>query len=365
MTKIKKYNIFILLTTISKSMIEIFIPIILFKKGLSFKEIIIFFLIKYIFLLVFTNIINILKLKNKPIIYISSFISIITYILLYYYKPSFIYLISIAILYALYLCTYWLYRHNIALNIIEDKMITDRSSVFMILTLLGIIPSSLLGGYLINNFNLIYLIIVISIITFISLFFIVDIKDTIIKKNKITIPVNNKIFISLEQFKFIILTLFPLFTFNTILNSYTYIGLLNTVTAIASIIYIFFLAKKMDKNKKDYLNIMCILLGISWILKINILNINWFLIITVFEGVFRFGLETIIMRNIYSYGREYDSLVYNTYIENIRNISRIIISLFILIFNIQITNLIIIGIISLFISSFIKIDDGIGGYKKN
>lgn len=366
MTKIRKYNIFILITTISKSMIEIFIPIILFNKGLNIKEIITFYMIKYILLIIFTNLMNYFKVKNKILIYMSSAASVITYILLYTYHESYIHLLSIAVFYALYLCTYWLYRHNIALNIIENKKATDRSSLFMIITLIGIIPSSLLGGYLISRFNIIYLIILITILTIFSLFYIVEIKsDKDTKNPKIYVPFRNKLFLAFEQFKFITFTIFPLFTYNEILKSFTYIGFLNTVTAVSSIIYIFFLARLMDKKQKDYLSFMCILLGVTWLLKLNLFNVYIFMILTIFEGVSKYGLDTIVLRNIYCYGRDYEALKYNTYIENIRNFSRVIISFFLIIFNTTINAIIIIGAVSLFVSAFIKLDAGKYGYKKS
>lgn len=362
MNNIKKYNIFIFFTTITKSMIDIFIPIILFNKGLSFNKILLFFLFKYIFLLLFTNIIKMIKIKNNILLIISSFISIITYFLLYFYKLNFAYLILITLFYALYLTTYWIPRHNIALSLIENKKTTERSSKFIIITILGIIPSSLIGGYLINNSKFWILILLISVFTFISLFFISNNYKQQKKKKITSFPLKNKIYLFLEQFKFISIALFPLYIYENVNNSFTYVGLINTTTALASILSIFFLAKLMDKKKKDFLGISCFLLAISWILKLIFKNQFLFILITIFEGVFRFNLDTIILRDIYSYGREYEPLSYNTYIEITKNISRILILIFIIIFKFNLITIIIFGIISLFISSIIKFDDGKYGY---
>ena len=364
MNQYKKFNIFILMTTISKSMIELFIPIILFNKGLNFKEILFFYLLKFSFLFIIENIIKLFKINNKTLIYLSSIVSIITYLILYLYKSSFLHLIIISFLYSLYLSSYWIYRHNIALSIIEDKKATDRSSIFMIITLIGLIPSSLLGGYVINKFDFIHLIIIVTILTFISLFFIIDIKNEKVKKRRIKYPFKNRLFLFLEQFKFITISLFPLFAYNQISNNYFYIGLLNTLTAVSSIIYIYILAKFMDKNKKDYLNIMCTFLGITWAFKLIFLNKYIFLLITLFEGVFKYALDTIILRNIYSFGKNFNQLNYNVYIENIRNLSRIVILIIFLLFNINLNIIIITSIVCLFISSFIKFDDGDAGYSK-
>ena len=47
MSNIKKYNIFIMLSTIARNMVEIFSSVLLYKMGYSLKEILLFFTILY------------------------------------------------------------------------------------------------------------------------------------------------------------------------------------------------------------------------------------------------------------------------------------------------------------------------------
>ena len=63
MSNLKKYNLFILITSFAKLLVEIFIPLLLFDKGFTIERIILFLIFKYAFCILiipFT-----LKLGNK------------------------------------------------------------------------------------------------------------------------------------------------------------------------------------------------------------------------------------------------------------------------------------------------------------
>ena len=47
----KKFNIYVFLSTFSRNLIEVFIPIILYKFGYSLKEVILYYLLVNIFLI--------------------------------------------------------------------------------------------------------------------------------------------------------------------------------------------------------------------------------------------------------------------------------------------------------------------------
>ena len=49
MSNLKKYNIFVIITSFAKLLVELFIPLLLYDKGFSIKEIILFLIFKYIF----------------------------------------------------------------------------------------------------------------------------------------------------------------------------------------------------------------------------------------------------------------------------------------------------------------------------
>lgn len=348
MSNLKRYNIFIMLSTFTKFMIELFIPILMYKAHISFKVILIFFLLKFLFI---TILIPLSSCIGKKINFKKMEIIIFSF------------------MYASYLIFYWIGRHIYAMSILEDKKTTEFVSSFTICSLIGALPGAYLGALILNKFGFTTLNIIILIISIVSVLPLANIKEKA-SKEKIKIksiirkyPLKNYLFLFLEQFKQISIALFPLFLYLKISKKLEYIGIINIIINISSIIYVYLLAKKMDKNKKDYLSIMCLLLSVIWLFKLNINNSNIMFLIIFIEGIFVFGLETIILRNIYSYGKEYKILSYNLFIEFIKNFSKVLILLIYIIFNLKLKIILYIGLFMLFISSFIKFDDGKYGYK--
>ncbi len=372
MSKLKKYNIFITLSSFAKGMIEIFIPLIMYEAGYDIKKILIFLLIKFLFVELFLPLSSIIgkKVNFKNLIILSNFLFIGMNIYFNFIDFKFYQLVIFASLYAAYLIFYWMGRHIYGMSIIEDKKITENVSSYTIFTLIGMLPAAYIGALILNKFGFTTLSIVLLIISTISVIPLSFIKENVSKekldfKNILRIfPIKSYIFIFLEQVKHLSMGLFPLYVFIEISKKYEYIGISNAIVCIASIIYVYFLAKIMDKNKKDYLSLASILLAVVWFLKLNIYSSSLILVIMFFEGIFTFGLETIILRNIYSFGKEYKVLSYNLFMEALRNTSRIIILIIFIILSVNLKVVLYAGVISLIINAIIKFDDGKYGYKK-
>ena len=170
-------------------------------------------------------------------------------------------------------------------------------------------------------------------------------------------PKRNYIFKFLDQLRFVLVTIFPLYIYLNINKSYKYIGIINIVSGLGSIIYIYILKKLMDKNKSDYLY-----LAISYTLKLLTKNNIIFLIIVFFEGIFRSVVDLITLRNTYVYSKNYTRLNYTIFTEGINNIGRVIILTLFYITNISLKKIILICILGILINIFIKYDDGKYGY---
>lgn len=372
MSKLKKFNIFLTFSSFAKGMIEIFIPLIMYEKGYGIKKILIFLLIKFLFVELFLPVSAIVgkKINFKNLIILSNFLFIGMNIYFNFIDFKFYELIIFASIFASYLMFYWMGRHIYGMSIIEDKKTTENVSSYTIFTLIGTLPAAYTGALILNNFGFTVLsitLLAIATISVIPLYFIreeaskekLDLKKII--KN---FPIKNYIFIFLEQIKHLAMGLFPLYVYLEISKKYEFIGMSNAIICIASIIYVYFLAKIMDKNKKDYLSLVCILLAITWIFKLNVYSKTIILIIMFFEGIFTFGLETITLRNIYSYGKEYKVLSYNLFMEALRNTSRIIILTIFILLSFNLKFILYIAVFSLILNSIIKFDDGKYGYKK-
>lgn len=370
MSDLKKYNIFIFITSFAKLLVEIFIPLILYNMSFTIKKIILFLILKYSFCLLFIPVGYFIgkKYSVSTLMILSSIIFSITYIYLSQINRNLISLIILSILYSSYLMFYWLGRHTYGLSIIEDKKTTDNVSLYNIFTILGGLFSPFIGSYIIektSTLTLSTIVLVLMIISIIPLTKIKKIKlnpNTQIKHIIKSFPKTNYIFNTLDQLRYILYTVLPLWIYINIKSKYSYIGILNIITGLGSIIYIYLLSKKMDKNKKDYLSLSLLIMGIIYLLKITITSNLAYLIITLFEGITKSSLDTITLRNTYVYQKNYCITSYIIFTEIINNIARTLFLIIFYIFNVPLKTMLLICILGIFLNVFVKYDDGKYGY---
>lgn len=370
MSNLKKYNIFTFVTTFAKLLIEVFIPLILYNMNFTIKEIILFLIIKHALCTIFLPITKLVIKKKSTtfLMIISSILFTLSYIYLNFLTKNLFKLLIFTTLLSMYLTFYWVGRHTYALSIIEDKKATDNTSLYTIFTILGGLFSTYIGSILIEKTSYLFLSIIVLFLMLISIIPLTKIKS---KKETneiklITIitsfPKRNYIFTFLDQLRFVLVTIFPLYIYLNINKSYKYIGIINIVSGLGSIIYIYILKKLMDKNKSDYLSSSLLYLAITFTLKLLTKNNIIFLIIVFFEGIFRSVVDLITLRNTYVYSKNYTRLNYTIFTEGINNIGRVIILTLFYITNISLEKIILICILGILINIFIKYDDGKYGY---
>lgn len=370
MSNLKKYNIFVFITTFAKLLIEVFIPLILYNMNFTIKEIILFLIIKHALCTIFLPITKLVIKKTSTtfLMIISSILFTLSYIYLNFLTKNLFKLLIFTTLLSMYLTFYWVGRHTYALSIIEDKKATDNVSIYTIFTILGGLFSTYIGSILIEKTSYLFLSIIVLFLMLISIIPLTKIKS---KKETneiklITIitsfPKRNYIFTFLDQLRFVLVTIFPLYIYLNINKSYKYIGIINIVSGLGSIIYIYILKKLMDKNKSDYLSSSLLYLAITYTLKLITKNNIIFLIIVFFEGIFRSVVDLITLRNTYVYSKNYTRLNYTIFTEGINNIGRVIILTLFYITNISLEKIILICILGILINIFIKYDDGKYGY---
>ena len=370
MSNLKKYNIFTFITTFAKLLIEVFIPLILYNMNFTIKEIILFLIIKHALCTIFLPITKLVIKKKSTtfLMIISSILFTLSYIYLNFLTKNLLKPLIFTTLLSMYLTFYWVGRHTYALSIIEDKKATDNVSLYTIFTILGGLFSTYIGSILIEKTSYLFLSIIVLFLMLISIIPLTKIKS---KKETneiklITIitsfPKRNYIFTFLDQLRFVLVTIFPLYIYLNINKSYKYIGIINIVSGLGSIIYIYILKKLMDKNKRDYLSSSLLYLAITYTLKLLTKNNIIFLIIVFFEGIFRSVVDLITLRNTYVYSKNYTRLNYTIFTEGINNIGRVIILTLFYITNISLKKIILICILGILINIFIKYDDGKYGY---
>ncbi len=301
MSNIKRYNIFILLSTLARNIVEIFSSVLLYKMGYSLKEILLFYSIVYLIgAIISTIVIYLTKIvKPKYILILSSIIFSGSFYYMSIMSKTFINLIIFSIIYGMGAYTYHTIRHYYAIKSMNNHERKEIGSI-LIYTNIAMVISSIIGTYVgakLSRLILAIMVIVISILAIIPIFKYEDkINDKEVKIDKI--EKNKFLFFVCEQAKVINLSLQPLYLFLFVNNTISYVGIFNIVMGISSCIFIYFFVRKVDDKKYfKYLNILfCIIL----ILKLNISNKYLVLVIALFEGLGIKIFEIVSSENIYN-----------------------------------------------------------------
>lgn len=301
MTDMKRYNIFILISTIARNIVEVFSSVLLYKMGYNIREILLFFTILYL-LGGLTSIITIYLtkiIKPKYMLIISSIIFSGSFYFMSVMNKTFTNLIIFSVIYGIGCYTYHSLRHYFTIKVVDDDKRNNIGNI-LIFTNIGIIIASLILSYIQSKFSTLALSLVVIVISLIALIPLFKLKtkddNTKIKYEKI--EKNKLLFFVLEQAKVINLILQPLYLYLFINSKIEYVGIFNVIMGISSCIFIYFFVRKInDKKYFKYLNILfCIFL----LLKLNVTNKYLILLIGLFEGLGIKMFEVVSAENIYN-----------------------------------------------------------------
>lgn len=354
MSDIKRYNIFILLSTLARNITEVFSTVLLYKMGYQIREILLFYTILYLLGAIISTITIYLTkyIRPKYLLIISSIIFSISFYFMSSMNKSFKNLIIFSIIYSIGSYTYHALRHYFAIRTIDNHERKEIGSI-LIFTNIATILSSVIGTYVqtkLSTFILAIIIIIISLLAVIPIFKFKDKKDIEpIKREKIT---KNKLkFFVFEQAKVVNLCLQPLYLYLFVSDKISYVGIFNIILGVSSCIFIYFFVRKVDDKKYfKYLNIIfCLLL----VLKLNVSNKYLMLILAFFEG---FGIKVfdiVSAENIYSIKKDINIKGYLMVVEIIFCFTRGIICLACYFIN-DIKIILYITIVFIFAISFFK-----------
>ena len=354
MSNIKKYNIFIMLSTIARNIVEVFSSVLLYKMGYTLKEILLFFTILYfiggiisVIVIYFTKYIN-----AKYILILSSIIFSISFYYMSIMDKTINNLIIFSIIYGVGCYSYHSLRHYFAIKSIDKDKKKNIGSI-LIFSNIGLIIAPLLVGYITKKLSLIVLAIIVIILSILAIIplFRLDIKESNIPIKYQKIEKNKLLFFILEQAKVINLSLQPLYLYLFINNKIEYVGIFNAIMGVSACIFIYFFVRKIDDNKYfKYLNMLfCLIL----LLKLNITNKYLILLVGFFEGLSIKMFEIVSAENIYNINKDTNIKGYLILVEVIFCLTRSIFCLIsYFINNIKVT--LYISIVLIFIISFIK-----------
>ncbi len=374
MKREKIFNSFIFLSTLARSLVDCFIPIILYKRGLGEQSIIFFLIMNYSLLFLLNVPLGSIgkKISFKWAMIITSFLIGISYYFLLMKEQNIINLLLFTLFHVINTHIYWLSRHYYTLEILPKRNIADDVGNIIIVSTLALIPVSYVGALLMNNLDKKLIFIIVTFLYMVSVVPLFLMKE---KKKEFTagvlksakyiikdIPRRSFWFIILVQFKMISRYLFPLFLFINVKNNFEYIGVFNITVGVASMFFVYFFARKMDRDKKDYLILSGVLGSAVYLLKLNIIDSGIMLLIGLFEGLVDKMYEVAFNRNLYALGHHYEGIGYIVAIEGLQNFSRILITLLFALLLLDLSTVLYVSAFMLIITGLIGFDDGKGGY---
>ena len=357
MKKLTLYNIFLFLSNISRNIVEIFSFVYLYQKGYKIKNILLFYSIYYL-VGVFISYITIYLtkyIKRKVLLIISGLLYGVSFYYLSVMSMTNYNLVILSIILSTSSFIYHTIRHYYAMNLV-DKVEDKKIASILISAYLPIIFSSILGSYIVDKYSILVSSIIVIILSVISIIPLIFIKDDI-TNNKIEyskINSNKLVFFILEQFKVIFLLLEPIYLYLYVKKSLNYVGTFNILIGISSIIYLYYIAHRININKYfKYINIIfCLVL----LLKLNITNKYILLVVALLEGLGIKSFELTSNKNIYNI--ENNNI--NGYLITCELIFCFLRSIICLMFYLFIDNvkvMLYISLVPIFLISFVKLAD--------
>ena len=359
----KKFGIYVFLSTFSRNLIEVFIPVILYKFGFEIYEVLFYYLVANIVSLIlsypFVELSK--KYNNKILSIIGIFAFLALQILLNHITHSIWYLISIATAYAVYRRGYWISRRYYNLKVLKKDKISTTYSLISIINQVGVIISAYCGSIVLDFISLQTLTIISIILFLISIIPLYKLKfkhensesKLELFKNMKKIPKSNLYLFGSYELLNVIKFLFPLYIFIYVKNTYQTIGIVNLVTNIAIILFTYAYGKRLDKTKKSFLTFSILFTVIIYIFKAN--SIGYILLgISFLEGIATKMYELSINKEFYTLSKKFEYSNYNLIYEIIQNSFRSIIVFIFLIFNMDLKIMIYTTLFFVLIGAFLK-----------
>lgn len=292
------YHLFLLLSTFTRGLVEVFSLVLLYRKGFEVHEI--FFFLFFMYSIgILVNYVS-LKMAYRVVFFISSILYGISFIFLSVMSKSYFSLFILAILLACSTYSYHSIRHYLAIVALGEKR--KQTNRIVITMFLGMILSSIVGIFLIDYLSLFWVSLVIFICSFLSLIPLFYIDSNMGQKRdfhvKIKLEWNQVIFSILEQFKVIFLELQPLFLYLYVKSSISYVGIFNLIVNLAAFLMICLFSKWMNGK---HIWAVCLGLGIVFIFKLNVSYPGLLFILAFLEGIFVKIYETVSLKNLYDF----------------------------------------------------------------
>lgn len=294
------YQIFLFLSTFTRGLVEVFSLVLLYQKGFEVKELFFFLFSMYAFGIV-VNYVS-LRFHYKIILILSSILYGVSFLYLSFMPVHKIALFLLSVFLASSNYSYHCIRHLLAIYMLEDHGKATRGIVTIMY--LGVIASSAMGILIIDKLSLWMVVGIVSFLSIVSLvpIFQFDSRLKLEERGKlreVRLTREKILFSIFEQFKVLFLEIQPLFLYLYVNNSIHYVGIFNIIVNIASLVVVYFLGKKIGRG---YFRYVTLGLGLIFLIKLNIKNSIFMLILAFFEGVLVKIYENVSLNNLYDLG---------------------------------------------------------------
>ena len=359
----KKFGIYVFLSTFSRNLIEVFIPVILYKNGYDLKNVLLYYFLAnmFSFLLSYPCVAFSKRYSNKILSIIGIVAFLILQILLNHIIFNIWYLIIVAFAYALYRRGYWISRRFYNLKVLKKDKISTTYSIISIINQIGVIISAYCGSVILDFVGIRILTIIAIALFLVSIIPLYKInfkhennneKLDLINNIK-RIPKSNLYLFGSYELLNVVKFLFPLYIYIYVKNTYQTIGIVNLTTNLALIVFTYLYGKELDKTKNNFLKLSIIFTVAVYIFKAN--SIGYILLaISFLEGIATKMYELSISKEFYTLSKKFEYYNYNLIYEIIQNAFRTLAVMILLIFDLNLKTMIYTTLLFVFIGIFFK-----------
>lgn len=347
----KYYNKFLFFTEFARSLIEMFIPALLYDNGFEIREVIMYLLFVSIFSFLISSTITLFyhRISDRFLVGFGGVSLFILFIAMQNIKVSIPYLIFIAFIYSLYRRCYWIGKRYYTVYTMSKENNAMTGGIIVTVSNIAKLLTSLIAGVLLDKKE----IGIITFISFIAIFIgvsflskikmddeeaLIKIKDESKTKKFKHEKVNFKSLLNVVKKHSIkdLIVLFgyeglylidffvPFYIFVFIKDKYTFLGIENLLLGLSSIIFVLIFSKRIDHTKRDYIRIMTICLIIITACEINVLDPKMILILSTIQGYFSKFHMVAYVRKTWCIDDDIDKSSYNIFLEMFVCIGRLI-----------------------------------------
>lgn len=316
-TALSKLELSVWLHTFGRSLVAIFIPILLLQMGFSIPHVILYFFI-YNLIDVPLNIFArnlVIKYGAREVIFLGIIFQIIGMFILYFGNFSFGLLLTLAFVLAGYDTFYWV-AHWFVFNecVTTTKKVGSKVSGLFIVRKFASLVSPLIGAGFLIFLSKNYLLIVSIVFLFLSLIPLFRLKlNYVVPKKKMSFKKffsyseNKKdyTYVFMSHFNGAVETvLLPLFVF-VVFGSIGSVGFLPVIATVSSIIFVFYVGKMTDNLDSNLLIFIgALFLTFFWILRILLPNLSLIYLTSLLMGFFTVFINVPIDSNLVRNGKK-------------------------------------------------------------